>query len=344
MSYSSEVLADSPLAYYRLGEGSGTTLVDSSGNGRNGAWGGAPTRTTGLLVGDSDGAVKPNGFQAQVVDAPWMDVSDLTVEAWVKIDTLNPSGGIVDRYGGGGAGVSGFILYAPSNKFSVVVRTAAGDKQVLDPTTLSVGTTYHVVGTCDGTTLKLYVNNVLVHSVASGPLVPGVAHLLIGRFDFGNVYTIGTIDEVAIYDHALDATRIDAHYTAGTSLAITGTLAATLDDTTLAATGTVTNPVTGTLSTTLDDTTLAASGTVLAPVTGTLAATLDDTTLAATGSVLTPVGTDTSNALNGRVRGGGATVTMTTPVAAPPDTLVLAQKVDKARAFPTPDMVGGRPT
>ena len=33
-SYSQEVLADSPLAYWRLGEASGTTAADASGNNR----------------------------------------------------------------------------------------------------------------------------------------------------------------------------------------------------------------------------------------------------------------------------------------------------------------------
>ena len=42
MSYSAEVLADSPLGYWRLGETSGTTLSDSSGNTRHGAYYGAP--------------------------------------------------------------------------------------------------------------------------------------------------------------------------------------------------------------------------------------------------------------------------------------------------------------
>jgi hypothetical protein len=66
-----------------------------------------------------------------------------------------------------------------------------------------------------------------------------------------------------------------------TTAAPTGTLAVTLDPSTLAASGTTT--VTGTLAATLDPSTLAASGTTT--VTGTLAATLADSTLAASGDV-----------------------------------------------------------
>jgi hypothetical protein len=63
---------------------------------------------------------------------------------------------------------------------------------------------------------------------------------------------------------------------------VSGTLAATLADDTLAAAGTVANPVTGTIAATLADDTLAASGTET--ITGTLASTLADDTLAASGT------------------------------------------------------------
>jgi hypothetical protein len=57
-AYSTLVLASSPVAYYRLGEPSGTTVVDSSGNGLNMVAGTSVTRnSTGLLAVGSDSAV-----------------------------------------------------------------------------------------------------------------------------------------------------------------------------------------------------------------------------------------------------------------------------------------------
>ncbi len=54
MAYADVVLADSPLAYYRLGESSGTTMTDSSGNGRHGTYVGSPTLgAAGLVPGDT---------------------------------------------------------------------------------------------------------------------------------------------------------------------------------------------------------------------------------------------------------------------------------------------------
>ena len=46
-SYSSSVLADSPLAYWRLGESSGSTAADASGNGRTGSYLNTPTLGAG---------------------------------------------------------------------------------------------------------------------------------------------------------------------------------------------------------------------------------------------------------------------------------------------------------
>src|SRR4051812_1334419 len=55
--YSSAVLALSPIAYYRLGESSGTTAADSSGNGLNGTYnGGVTLGQPGGIFGDPDTA------------------------------------------------------------------------------------------------------------------------------------------------------------------------------------------------------------------------------------------------------------------------------------------------
>lgn len=54
--------------------------------------------------------------------------------------------------------------------------------------------------------------------------------------------------------------------------------------------------------------------------------------------------TDTTNRLNGRIRGGYGLATYDPGVAATPSTLVLGKRVDKAIPLPTPDLVNGRPT
>jgi hypothetical protein len=90
---------------------------------------------------------------------------------------------------------------------------------------------------------------------------------------------------------------------------ILGTLARTLGNDTLAASGTTT--VLGTLSKTLGDDTLAASGTVGSPVSGTLASTLANDTLAASGTT-TVLGTLAKTLANDTLAAAGTTTILGT--------------------------------
>lgn len=59
--YLKTALADQPAGYWRFGDLSGTTAVDSSGNGRDGAYAGAITLAApGLLAGDNNTAATLN--------------------------------------------------------------------------------------------------------------------------------------------------------------------------------------------------------------------------------------------------------------------------------------------
>lgn len=148
-----------------------------------------------------------------------------------------------------------------------------------------------------------------------------------------------------------------------------GTFAATLPHPLTAAfTGTYTPPVnpTGDFAATLPVVTASFSGTytpgletgsfaaVLPMVTaafvgengtqsGSFAAVLPLLTARFSGEYGGPYPTDTSNSEDGLDLIAVGVVTMTRPVAAPPASLVLAQKFDKAVAYPTPDMNNGRP-
>src|SRR5207248_8254630 len=66
-AYSTTVLADGPVAYWRLGETAGTAIADSSGNGRTGtASGGVTLGVPGALTGDPNTAVAFDGSTGKV--------------------------------------------------------------------------------------------------------------------------------------------------------------------------------------------------------------------------------------------------------------------------------------
>jgi hypothetical protein len=449
VTYSSEVLADSPLVYWRLNGGAGT---DSSGNGRTATTNNTmPSGTTGLLVGDADGAGSFNGTTQNLVAAyaSWMDASSAFSVDFLLNTTQTSAGFLVARDSSTnrlwqiGVNVSGFAgkLYVTrvlnaSDVISVVTTTST--MNVNDGVTRHVGITY------DGTTLRLYINGVLDASSAwSGGLSTRHPNITVGYYYSGSGFAFaGVLDEIAYYGSTLSSTRVAAHYAAGVGGGTTtgtfsatlptpvtaaftgtyrdvGTFSATLPQVTASLSGTYAAPPTGDFAATLPSPlTTDFAGTYTAPAnptgsfaatlpavtasfagdyhpheagtfdavlpfptadftgtytpgletgsfaatlpvvtadfagtysspsgtTGTFAATLPLVVAAFTGTYDGPTPTDTSNALNGRVRHGSATVTITRPVAAVPPSVSLGQRYDKALAFPEPVMDNGRPT
>src|SRR5437667_11365518 len=93
MSYSSTVLAKSPIRYYRLGESSGTVATDSSSQAQNGTLtgGGITLGQTGLLTGDSDTAALFSGT-AGYITVPTTGFPSgaqaISLECWLSTTAL----------------------------------------------------------------------------------------------------------------------------------------------------------------------------------------------------------------------------------------------------------------
>ena len=143
-----------------------------------------------------------------------------TVEAWAY-----PTGGqgtfrsiVTSRdYAPGAA--KGYVLYAaPDNTWQL--WTGAGGWNVVYGPPIVLNQWTHLVGTYDGTTLRLYVNGVLVSSNAVTYTQNTTRPLRIaaGRTEDtpAQYFLPGRVDEVAVYGSALSAARVQAHYDAGT--------------------------------------------------------------------------------------------------------------------------------
>ena len=85
----------------------------------------------------------------------------------------------------------------------------------MSPYTLTAGNWYQIVGTCDGTTTKLYVNNTLVEQVASTgtPTSSGAGIRLMDRWDAAEFWG-GRLGIVKIWDGALDQTGVTTEWNA----------------------------------------------------------------------------------------------------------------------------------
>lgn len=221
MTYSAEVLTDTPLVYWRLGDASGTTMTDSSGNSRDGTYVNTPTLgATGLISGDSDKGVGFDGANdyAHIADAAWMDVTAITVEALIKPATTGLMS-IIDRDNGTTERMFQFRKNASDKLEAIVWRTSDGPFFLAGATTLTAGGTYHCAMKYDGatSTWKLLVNGVVDASTAlAGSLKTGAYNVVVGASSSGGTLGgtalfNGTIDEVAYYGAALSDARLAAH-------------------------------------------------------------------------------------------------------------------------------------
>jgi hypothetical protein len=220
--YRDVVLADSPAAYWRLGEAqASSSAADEAASPDAGTYANAPTLGQwGPLSGDSSRAVRFDGAGA-FVDVP--DAAKLkpgsasSLEAWVKTSAAN--GVIVDKPLVAGSTVS-YSLSVASGKAKVAVNLSGGAYSVTSTASVNDGNWHHLVGTFTGSTLALYVDGASAASSVStsGSLQYSTSKLQIGRFDAtAGTYLAGVVDEVALYPAALTATQIGAHYAAGST-------------------------------------------------------------------------------------------------------------------------------
>ena len=149
---------------------------------------------------------------------------NFSVSIWTKLDSLvgGGSSGTIGFIGNFKSGVTpqvGFVIAKAYNEsaFSFWADGTANSKggKVLGTTVIQTGVWYHVVGTYDGTNVKIYVNGILENSVAYSS-TPGATDqpLVIGRFygNYNDYYLHGKIDQVRIFDKALSPGEINSLY------------------------------------------------------------------------------------------------------------------------------------
>lgn len=205
------ILSRSPLAYWTQGEPSGTTMEDSSGNGRAGGYIGVSTALAqpGLVAPGTSVRYNPPHSRAEVAAASWMDVSLITVLCIANFQADGSFQHVINRDSNG---TTGWWLRRNSDgklEFSAIVT---GRAAAVSASAVSNDTTYLIGGRFDGATLDVLIGDAVVGSVPSvGSLttVPGESIVL------GDNYTAslpfnGFLQHVAIFGYPLS----DADFTA----------------------------------------------------------------------------------------------------------------------------------
>ena len=224
-TYASAINADGPNAYWRLGETSGTVMVDSTAGANNGAYvGGVTLNAPGAIAGDGNGAVLLDGSSGfgRAANSPSLSLTGaVSLEAWVKFNATGPYAQIVVNKGDGASatGSAYEIAWIPGTGLGFQTFIGGTRYDADQNFTPVIGQWYDLVGTrSSGGALSFYINGKLVASgndsgaalnavtagVGVGASGDGTGHL---RFN-------GTLDEVAVYPVALTASQVAAHWQA----------------------------------------------------------------------------------------------------------------------------------
>ena len=196
----SDVLPASSLwANWRMDEGSGTSMFDSSGNGRHGSIVGATydagKRNQGLLFDGTDYVTLP--------DVASLPTAEITVSAWVK---ATPAGGqriIWADY----SSVGGWIMYGDATNWVFGIVSAGPTQNLVVTPHGSDGEWHHLCGTYDGATQRLYYDGDEVgvpKSHVTSLIQSGTFRLSHDAWDT----FAGMMDEIRIYSVALTAGEV----------------------------------------------------------------------------------------------------------------------------------------
>ena len=176
-----------------------------------------------LTIGTSAFAQLPGAgnaydFNSNYISAPnnpTLNPNFISIEAWIKADSwgANSWENVIVSKDGWASGNQGYVLRAGANgTLSFNFAGVGAWYEVTSTPVMALNKWYHVAGTYDGTTLRIYINGEEVNTFAyNGTINNGTYDLHIGRAAFtngGNRYFDGMIDEVRVWSQAIPQSSI----------------------------------------------------------------------------------------------------------------------------------------
>ncbi len=203
--YASVVRRSAPVGYWRLGDGSGTAAVDSTG-GPSGVYRGlVALGQPGAVEGDTAVGFGPASSQVTVPASRARVTGDqVSVELWLRRARTGVAEGLV---------ASGSYQVRLDAAGHVCLRKASAANVACSTTALTDTTAFHhVVVTKSGPVVGIYIDGVNV----AGPVVNRILATTAGPVTLANGAGAfyGTLDEVAVYNRALSAAEVAAHFSA----------------------------------------------------------------------------------------------------------------------------------
>ena len=203
------------VGQWKFDEGRGAIAKDFSGNGNDGNLTSGPVRITNGKLG---GALQFDGSDdtVTIADSSLLDItSEITVSTWVNVASQNSYKKIVVK--GNSDDLTYYLSQGPSNDGASTylgIRNASNQSAIASTLDhLPIGTWVHLVGTYNGSTIRLYWNGTEIDNTShTGLIRTNDQKLSIGAYSNGSEYFSGSIDDVRIYNRALTATDVNNLY------------------------------------------------------------------------------------------------------------------------------------
>ena len=199
---------DGLVGYWKLDEGSGN-FADSSGNGNAGTEAGTLSR------GQTGKVNKAVGFGTNnyitIADSSSLDITgNLTMSAWVKPVDYTNYRGIFQEYANTDYVYQSYGMFTDQSGIKIIVEGTQ-----LNPSAIpALNEWHHVVGTYDGSNVRLYIDGSLSSSTSkTGSVTSHATDSYIGRFT-GRLDFNGSLDDIRIYNRAFSAAEVQALYNA----------------------------------------------------------------------------------------------------------------------------------
>jgi len=197
------------LAEYHLGPS--LSLADSTSNGNSAINSGSAVSATGEI----DGGASFNGTSQYLNTAQWSGFTSFTTAAWVKWTDVTP---LYDYFISADNAVNFILTLYNRPKVNFFMNTSSGNFNNIvsgadGATTITNAVWYHIVGTYDGSSVKVYVNGTLDSANAANGTFAGVAP---SRGSIGGDYAGHMcqciMDEYSLSNVARSAAWITAQY------------------------------------------------------------------------------------------------------------------------------------
>lgn len=199
------------VAAYALDEGTGLTAADASGGGHILTL----TNATWTASGHTNAALTNTAADTGALATVPAITTAVTLMCWVKpldlaAGSTHMAAGIFQA--GGSTDIALFTQrgsFGTANVLQADIRIGGGLVACNGTSALTVGTWAHVAVTFDGANIKLYRNGVLETTVANtGAISLGTAFYVAGALATASVDSDVVVDDVRLYDTALDVTTI----------------------------------------------------------------------------------------------------------------------------------------